>query len=321
MTKTAIVIPSYCSLSNLRAHLPYLLEEVRSLGVRVIVSDDASPDDTADRVAEEFPEVQLLRRETNGGFGENCNSAIRSAKGFDRVLLLNTDVKITPGFLQPLEAHFDDPTVFSVSSVAVDPESDLVVDGARLAEFRRGLFKWRKVDHERLREAGAHVTTYPVGAHVLFDRAKFLELGGFDPLFRPFYWEDVDLGYRALKRGWRTLVEPASRVHHLRERSDIERASVRSVVAHTIYRNRFLFLWKNLHDKDLFWGAHVLPIACRCLYSALLLDHRFYRALISALARGPSAVRARHRAQKEALKTDRAVLEGLRRALWPGSRR
>ena len=173
MTKTAIVIPSYCSLSNLRAHLPCLLEEVGQLDVKVIVSDDASPDHTADRVAEEFPEVRILRRDTNGGFGENCNSAIRAAEGFDRIMLLNTDVKITPGFLQPLEVHFADPRVFAVSSVAVDPESDLVIDGARLAELRRGLLKWRKVDHERLRETGAHATTYPVGAHVLFDQYFF----------------------------------------------------------------------------------------------------------------------------------------------------
>ncbi len=83
MAKTGIVIPSYCSLRNLRAHLPGLLEEVRPCGVEVIVTDDASPDGSADRVAEEFPEVRILRREVNGGFGENCNSAMRATEGFE----------------------------------------------------------------------------------------------------------------------------------------------------------------------------------------------------------------------------------------------
>ncbi len=321
MAKTGIVIPSYCSLRNLRAHLPGLLEEVRPCGVEVIVTDDASPDGSADRVAEEFPEVRILRREVNGGFGENCNSAMRATEGFDRIMLLNTDVEITPGFLQPLEEHFADPTVFAVSSVAVDPGSGQVVDGARLGELRRGLLKWRKLEYGGLVGQGAHATTYPVGAHVLFDRAKFLELGGFDPLFRPYYWEDVDLGYRALKRGWRNLVEPASRVHHHREHSDIEHARSKSSVARVIYRNRFLFLWKNLHSKDLFWGAHVLPTVLRCLYSVLILDFRFYRALAAASARAPAAMRARRRARREARRSDRQVLGELRRALWIGSRR
>ena len=55
---------------------------------------------------------------------------------------------------------------------------------------------------------------YGGGGSCAFDRAKFLELGGFDELLRPFYLEDTDLGYLAWKRGWKVLYQPRSVVFH-----------------------------------------------------------------------------------------------------------
>ena len=55
---------------------------------------------------------------------------------------------------------------------------------------------------------------YGGGGSCAFDRAKFLELGGFDELLAPFYLEDTDLGYMAWKRGWKVLYHPRSVVWH-----------------------------------------------------------------------------------------------------------
>jgi N-acetylglucosaminyl-diphospho-decaprenol L-rhamnosyltransferase len=309
--RTVVLIPSYNSWSNLEQHLPALLAEVGPLGVEVVVSDDASPDGSADRIEAAFPGVRVLRRGTNGGFGENCNSAIAQLDGFERVLLLNADVRVRPGFLQPLEAALDG-DVFAVSSVSVDDEGR-VEDGARFGRLVRGLLRWRALDLEALTEP--HPSFYAVGAHVLFDRSRFLALGGFDPLYRPYYWEDADLGYRAWKRGWRVLVEPASRVEHRREGSDIRRAHGEEAVARVILRNRFLFLWANLHDPRLWWWGHVLPVSLRFLTGWLRLDRRFYRALLAALGRRGEAVRARRRNKAEAIRGDREVLAELSAAL------
>ena len=57
-------------------------------------------------------------------------------------------------------------------------------------------------------------TLFASGGHSAYRRDRFLEMGGFDPLFAPFYWEDVDLCYRAWKRGWKILFEPRSAVLH-----------------------------------------------------------------------------------------------------------
>ena len=321
MPRTVAVVPSYCSWENLERHLPPLLEELRPVGVPIVVSDDASPDDTANRVVKAFPEVTLLRRDANGGFGENCNWAIGQVEA-ERVLLLNADVCVRPGFLQPLEAALAG-DVFAVSAVAVGGDGG-VEDGARLGRMKRGLLRWQRLDLDAL--GGTHVSAYPVGAHVLLDRARFLELGGFDPLYRPYYWEDVDLGYRAWKRGWRVLVEPASHVEHRREGSDIERTQGVDHVDGINVRNRLLFHWANLHDPGLFWGRHVAPLVWKTLTGWLALDARYYRALRGAFGRRGEARAARRRNRAAATRADHEVLALLEAELGetrrrPGARR
>ena len=58
------------------------------------------------------------------------------------------------------------------------------------------------------------IRVFTGGGSSAFDRRKFLELGGFDHLYRPFYYEDTDLGFMAWKRGWKVLYEPGSIVFH-----------------------------------------------------------------------------------------------------------
>jgi GT2 family glycosyltransferase len=57
-------------------------------------------------------------------------------------------------------------------------------------------------------------TFYAGGGSSAYDRRKFLELGGFDPLLHPFYVEDADVSYMAWKRGWKVLYAPGSIVFH-----------------------------------------------------------------------------------------------------------
>ncbi|MDA1265229.1 MAG: glycosyltransferase, partial [Planctomycetota bacterium] len=215
------------------------------------------------------------------------------------------------GFCPPLaEALGDD--VLAVSSVAVDGEGR-TVDGARLGELKRGTLRWLELDREHLTEL--HPSAYPVGAHVLLDRARFLELGGFDPLYRPFYWEDADLGYRAWKRGWQVLIEPRSQVEHRREGSDIQRTVGEATVAPIMRRNRVLFMWANLHDRRLLLLQHLVPFCLRVLTGWIVWDTRFYGGLFEALGRLGEARRSRARNRVQATRTDREVLAHLEGAL------
>jgi hypothetical protein len=66
---------------------------------------------------------------------------------------------------------------------------------------------------KRPRSAVSHIL-YGCGGATAWDRKRFLMLGGFDSLYFPGYWEDVDLSWRGWKRGWRCLYEPRSVVYH-----------------------------------------------------------------------------------------------------------
>jgi GT2 family glycosyltransferase len=74
------------------------------------------------------------------------------------------------------------------------------------------------------------------------------ELGGMDTLYNPFYWEDIDLSYRARKAGWKTLFEPKSIVNHHHEEGKIKREFSPPDVKRIAYRNQFIFIWKNVSD-------------------------------------------------------------------------
>src|SRR6185312_17028952 len=99
-----------------------------------------------------------------------------------------------------------------------------------------------------------------VGGFCVFRRAAFLEMGGFDPIFSPYYSEDVDLSYRARKRGWRLAYAPATMLYH-QQSSSVGRHRGRFRRQVVIERNRLLFHWRNLDRGNLLrhlgW-AHLL---------------------------------------------------------------
>ena len=88
---------------------------------------------------------------------------------------------------------------------------------------------------------------YGGGGSCAFDRAKFLDIGGFDHLYRPFYLEDTDLGYMAWKRGWKVLYQPASVVYH-EHRGTIGKRFSNAYIQSVLKKNFVLFAWKNIHD-------------------------------------------------------------------------
>lgn len=318
--KAQVVIPSYNSRDNLARNLPPLLAALEGTGAGVTVVDDASTDGTPDLVAAKFPQIRLIRKAVNRGFGDTCNLGVRDASDADVVVLLNADVEVRAGFLMPLLRHFDQADVFAVASVSIAPDGSGPEDGLKIGRFVRGHLKWEKTDMSFVRpELGALPTLYAVGGHAAYHREKFLSLGGFDDLYLPFYWEDGDLGYAAWKRGWRVLLEPASVVWHRHQDSDIGKTHRERVIADTIHRNRFLFTWKHIHDPSLLWRHHVLPITLRALFNWLLLDGRFYRPLFAALPRLPAALRARRAEKRAARRGDREVFDGIRKS-WDEAR-
>ena len=90
---------------------------------------------------------------------------------------------------------------------------------------------------------------YANGGGAFFRRRVYRELGGFAPVFAPYYWEDTDLGYRAWKRGYEIRYDPSRRLEHDHQ-GTIGRERRRHV-SRIKARNQRLFLWRNWTDLSL----------------------------------------------------------------------
>jgi len=304
----SIIIPTLNGLELLQKHLPTLLDADGVGQAEVIVVDDGGTDETASWLAASAPQVRVIRLETNSGFSRACNAGIQAAQG-DAIVLLNNDVHVTPGFLAPLLRPLEaDPEVFAVNASILIPGKDMLDEGQKHGAFHHGLFYVDCLHNPALRAAQTAPTLYATACAAAYRRAMLDALGGFDDLFSPAYWEDVDLSYRALKRGWRVLYEPLSVVCHEHE-STTARLDPR-FVSMLRQRNHFFFVWKNIGDARWLW-ANVLLAPWVGVYHALRGgDTSLLRGLGAAL-RNISRVRARRREEQAAARvSDREVLAG-----------
>jgi GT2 family glycosyltransferase len=312
-TEFSIIIPNYNGRKLLESNLPSVEAAAARApgGAEIIVVDDGSTDGSAHwlqkRESATFRPVIL---ETNAGFVTAANAGAKAAKG--KILyFLNSDIRVDKDFLVPLQAHFEKPDVFAVSSLAYD------ATGKRLLSARSALM-WRlgQPDVDRTVSASekgrlAGQTFFASGGHAAFRHSMFLELGGFDPLFKPFYFEDVDLGYRAWKRGWTALFEPASIVYHDHQ-STIGKYA-RGGEIETVWRaNRLAFTWKNLTDPALLaWHLALLPLQLAA--APIAGGPGAFRGFLRAFRALPAILAARRAAKSApAKRSDGEILSLLR---------
>ena len=139
-----------------------------------------------------------------------------------------------------------------------------------------------------------------------FVRERFLELGGFETFFAPGYWEDFDLSWRAMARGWRNVYEPSSPAFHLGKAS-FRRLYGDAWLRQLNARNRLLFLWANLSDTPLLMSHCLwLPVHIgRDVLSGRLMT---LRALIRAFAKLGEVIRSRRRRSRLRILRDRDIL-------------
>ena len=247
------VLPSLDRFELLEANLPTLFEELdrRSLGDEVIVVDDSGEGRLAQRLLASFPRVSVVSRETNGGFARALKSGVEAAQ-HELVFAMNTDIRVHRGFLDPLVACLREPDVAAVvPRVLLGGDAEAVESLVEL-RFRAGVLS---VVQPALEQASNvprafQPTEIPfgVGGAMLLRRDEFLDRGGFDPIYEPFYWEDVDYGVSLRRSGRRVLYQPASVVEHH------HRATIGGVVPDEIYlaaigKNRWLMAWKHLEGE------------------------------------------------------------------------
>lgn len=282
----SIVIPTWNGCPLLKRFLPSVLHALEAYpgGGEVIVVDDGSTDGTTGYIRECFPAVKVIRLEVNSGFASAANRGVWEAVN-DIVVLLNNDVEVSEHFLDPLVRPFQQPGVFASCARSLDWDRETFRDGGKVGRWKRGFWRvWRNYDlAEKGRiPDGPLLTFYCPGGFAAFDRKKWLALGGLDELFKPFNWEDTDICYRALKRGWRLIYVPQSVVYHRPETTIGGGAFRRSYVRYISRRNRLFFHWKNLTDNKLL-AKHIFFLTLSLPLSFLRLDLVSVAAFFGAL--------------------------------------
>lgn len=287
----SVIIPTYNGLDLLRVNLPKVIEakknEANNIN-EVVVVDDGSTDGSVSFIKENFPEVKLIKHKIRRGFPSAVNTGVRSSNG-ELIALLNNDVSPEKNFLLPVLNHFQDPKVFGVSF------------HERGYGWATGSFNSGYIEIGMGGETDkVHQSFFVSGGSAVFSRKIWSELGGMDEkLFSPFYWEDLDICYRAQKRGYINLWEPNSHVLHLHE-STIGKLPKR-YVAKIRERNRLLFIWKNIHSAILL-RKHVGAVIIRSL------RHPGYiLAVMAAFFKLSSVLKLRRKEIKESKVSDEAV--------------
>lgn len=233
--KTSVVIPNFNGQKLLEKNLP----RVHKLSAdEFIVVDDASTDKSIEFLVEKYPRIKIIKNDKNRGFIKSVNRGVKESKG-DIIILLNSDVAPALDFIGIINNYFQNPKVFAVSFN--EPNWSYAI-----AAFKNGF-----LEHANGPKTNqAHISFWASGGSAAFRKSIWEELGGFDEIYEPFYWEDIDLSYRAWKSGYKVWWEPKALVSHEHETTISSRFSKQYI--NTISeRNRLLFIWKNITDEDL----------------------------------------------------------------------
>lgn len=271
--RAQIVILNYNGYDLLRQCLPSVVEAAaRSRhAVTVVVLDNCSTQQASESAAFVRGLDAEIRRKCAGTTSvwweaAPANDILCSYNDFARradediLIFLNNDIRVEPDFVDPLldvfEKHSD---AFFAASKVINVHTQKYEGGRAKLEFRHGL-PWgscRYPGHESKIDQPGWTMQTGFGA---FHRKRFLDLAGYDDIYRPGTVEDMDLCFRGYRQGWRGYYCPASVVHHIGQASfKKEFGSAR--IERMNRRNLHLFVWKNIRDPWLLISYAVwLPI-------------------------------------------------------------
>ncbi|RYE39163.1 MAG: glycosyltransferase family 2 protein, partial [Hyphomicrobiales bacterium] len=212
--KVSVVIPVYGQVHFALGCLDSLALQVSRHSVEIIVADDASPADSRTELLAGIPWVRYERRTENAGFLECCNWAVRSARG-EYVVLLNSDTRVLPGWLDELIAGFENfPKAGMVGSKLYNDDGSLQEAGGIFWRDGSAHNYGRNDDPSRPQYCFSRQADFISGASIAVRRTVWDEMAGFDPHYKPAYCEDADLAFRLRRAGYQVWLTPFSRVVH-----------------------------------------------------------------------------------------------------------
>jgi len=276
MKSVSVVIPNYNGRALLECFLPSVKTALLHPSVsasEIIVSDDASSDDSVAFLRKHHPDVIVVESRQNTGFAPTANRGLFHATK-ETVLMLNTDMELMPDTIGVLLAHMTD-ELFGVSCAICDPHDGHIQEGLKKPQLRGSKIGYT----DDLSEKAEGETMYLCGGLALIDRSKMTSLGGYDIRYAPFYFEDMDLSLRAAQQGWRSWYTSATKAVH-QHSATIGSHYTKEEVKAVFIRNRVLISWRFMPQRR-------MRIAFNAAFHALqeTLTRATYRPYSEALKR------------------------------------
>ena len=212
--KVSVVIPNYNGLAFYRDCLLALRDQTR-MPDRIVVIDNGSTDQSAEAIEKEFPEVELLRLDTNTGFCGAVNAGIIASYDMDYVILLNNDTKADPRFVEELlKAVMKNDKIFSCQAKMLSMADPSVMDDAGDYYCALGWAFARGKGKPADRYEKPVSLFFSCAGAAIYSVKILREIGKFDE--NHFcYLEDTDVGWRARISGYRNVFAPTAKVLHI----------------------------------------------------------------------------------------------------------
>lgn len=272
----SIVIPNYNGQQLLVDTIKCTQVALESSDIgdfEIIVSDDASTDDSVNLILHDFPDVILVRSEVNTGFAGNMNRGIKRASK-DLVCFLNSDVHLTSSYFTSQLYLFENEQTFGVMGAIYDQETNEPQDGAK--KPRIGYLRIES-NKNTFSSTDLLPTMFLSGANALVRREYLNQLGGFCELYNPYYSEDVDLGLQAWCRGWKLYFQPLAICHHAQSSTikKLPNKGVRMIAKRNKHFLHFLNLPSGLN------ALYLLSVLFNSLGQLLIGNTLHFNAVIS----------------------------------------
>jgi GT2 family glycosyltransferase len=260
------------------------LRQVTYPNYEVIVVDNASPEAEVQPIADQFPEVQLIRSAENLGFAGGNNLGIAVAKG-KYLLFLNNDTEVDPGFLEPLVELFEtNPKAGIASPKIIFYGTDNLIQYAGCG----GINPWtgRSVTFGLMeKDEGQHNVSSPTplihGAAMMVPMEVIRKVGLMPELYF-LYYEELDWCEMIKRGGYESHYVAQGTVYH-KESASVGQGSV--LRTYYMYRNRLLYIRRNSSGMR-FWSGMLFFLFVAVPKQGLVYGLHLEQKYLSALWRG-----------------------------------
>lgn len=276
-----ILILTYKGKHHLELLLPTIKTAIANspqYTISTLIIDNGCDEATRKFVAENYPEFRYKFSSAND-YLFSLNHFVSGLRD-EFVFILNDDMKLHPDVLnRTLEVISNDKNLFAVSCKIRDWDDTYTASGIRKLKIQRG---WMKSYYEDANENELQYTLYGGGGAAVFRTDIYNQLKGFDPLYRPAYCEDLDLGHRAWHAGYTIIYHPKAILFH-REGGTIKDQFKADKLEQNIFKNQVLWMVRNGNSKY-FLLSFLLLLPYRLL-TGWRMGKNYYIALFKALSR------------------------------------